>query len=115
MAKSTRGAPHNAPGKKKAKSRAESHPVAVQPRPAESEAAVESPKPRAEAATSGSVIQFRPRGREGTARPSTRAGAVSRAIQQVVDYSYVYADLKIIGAVVASLLVILIALTFVIK
>ena len=67
---------------------------------------------------SAPVLQFRPRARDAmAARPAPGKGpapASAKFAQQVVDYSYVYTDLKIIGVLVVSLLAMLIVLSFVV-
>lgn len=115
MSKPTRGATKAAPGKKKAK-------VRPLPRPADETASAVVSGEAVQAETNGSVavsdqpvLQFRPRPRE--AAPVRAAGGrpqSARAALPSMDYSYVYTDLRIIAVLVGSLLVALIALSFVI-
>ena len=114
MPKPTQGS-RNPAGKKKAKRRPE-------PRPVVQTAETVAPAEPVQTELNGNghagepVLQFRPRGREVAASRSTAprtAGA--KTAYQTVDYSYVYTDLRIIGVLVAALLVMLVALTFVIR
>jgi hypothetical protein len=116
MSKPSRGA--LAAGKKKAKKRPELRPAApATSTVARSEPVQEHENGSAQVATATPVLQFRPKGRDSlAARPvGGRAAALPRMAQQVVDYSYVYTDLKIIAALVIFLLVMLILLSFVIR
>ena len=117
MSKPSRGA--YAAGKKKAKKRSEPRPIvemAPSITPRESVQAQESDN--GSSVASAPVLQFRPRARDAVSpRPAqgkVPMSAAAKFAQQVVDYSYVYTDLKIIGVLVVSLLVLLIVLSFVI-
>lgn len=114
MSKPSRGGPRYAAGKKKAKKRPDAQSAVRVPSSGVSQEPVQS---RADAGggerPSGTVLQFRPRGRESAAlRPgAARVVASARALQQAVDYGYVYTDLKIIGGLSAVLFGGLIALS----
>jgi hypothetical protein len=117
MSKPSRGA--YAVGKKKAKKRPEPHTIAqLAPSAAPKESVQAQEGGNGSPAVSSPVLQFRPKGREAVAaRPSSGrapASAAAKFAQQVVDYSYVYTDLKIIAVLVVSLLVILVVLSAVI-
>ncbi len=118
MSKPSRGA--YAAGKKKAKKRTEPRPIvemvpSITPR--ESVQAQESDN--GSPVATAPVVQFRPRPRDAApSRPTqgrVQTSAAAKFAQQVVDYSYVYTDLRIIGTLVVSLLVLLIVLSFVIR
>lgn len=114
MPKPSRGGTRYAPAKKKApKRREESRPVApITPSAAATEPVQPATVPARPAAP---ALQFRPKGREGATRATAgKPNAATRTPLQPVDYSYVYTDLKIIGALSGSLLAALIALSFVI-
>jgi hypothetical protein len=104
-----------AAGKKKTKKRPEARPIAETastPVPAEPVHVEENGNGHTETP----VLQFRPKAREAApARSSGGRAAASRTTLQPVDYSYVYTDLRIIGVLMTSLLVLLVALTFVIR
>ncbi len=106
MAKPSHGQARGA-AKKKAKRRLESRSVAEFPAPSQ-----RTPAPPADRdGTAGTtVLQFRPRAREAVDRASARPGG--KSFFPAVDYSYVYTDLKIIGALSGSLFVGLLALSF---
>lgn len=113
MAKPSHGA-RFAGGKKKLKKRPESRPVAPAP------VATALPEPVEETNGNGAgrepVLQFRPRAREAAVgRVAPARGPVRRAYQQVVDYSYVYTDLKIIGVLAFALFGLLVALSVVMR
>jgi hypothetical protein len=113
MAKPSRGATRIAPAKKKAKKRYEPQIDRVASTgtvPAESAAgeAVAAAQP------TGAVLQFRPRQAEAARAAAARGSVASRTALQAVDYSYVYADLKLIGALSVLLFGGLVALSFVI-
>ena len=117
MSKPSRGAA--AASKKKAKKRQESRPI-VQAAPAiSSRQLVQEEENDHDTPTVGApVLQFRPRAKgDIQARPAsgkTPAPSTAKFAQQIVDYSYVYTDLRIIGVLVSSLLVVLVVLSFVI-
>jgi hypothetical protein len=120
MPKSSRGGTRLAPGKKKAaKKREELQPMApITP----SAAATEPEQPKAAPAprSAAPVLQFRPKAREAAVRTNAgkpnagKPSASARALLQPVDYSYVFTDLKIIGALGGGLLAALIALALVV-
>lgn len=117
MAKPSRGA--YAAGKKKAKKRPEPRPmVQTAPPTMPGESVQPQESDNGNSTVSAPVLHFRPKGRDAAAgRPAVGKAPVSAAAkfaQQFVDYSYVYTDLKIIAALVSSLLVALIVLSFVI-
>lgn len=115
MPKPSRGGPRYAGSKKKAKKRLEPQSTA---RAVPASVAPEPVQPRQDVGenSKGTVLQFRPRTREsGAARAAGRAAASAKALQQAVDYSYVYTDLKIIGGLSAVLFGGLIALSFVLR
>lgn len=111
MSKPSHGTMRSAVSKKKTKKRPELRPM---PEPLAPEA-VEPvrPQPAVAEKSNGSTLQFRPRAREA-ARPA-RAHGGTRFIQQVANYGYVYADLKVIGVLSLLLFGALIALSFVIQ
>lgn len=111
MSKPNHGAARSAVGKKKTKKRPELRPL-PEPLAPEAVEAVQPPTAVAEK-SNGSTLQFRPRARE-TAR-ATGAQGGKRLIQQVANYSYVYADLKVIGVLALLLFGALIVLSFVIQ
>jgi len=113
MAKPSRGATRISPAKKKAKKRYEPQlsrtaSAGVAPaEPAAGEAAIASEP-------TGAVLQFRPRQAEAARAAVARGSAGSKSAIQAVDYSYVYADLKLIGGLTVLLFGGLVALSFVI-
>ncbi len=116
MSKPTRGATKVAPGKKKAKRRPEPGPMTQVAPTSVSGEAVQAEE-NGNGAVSAPVLQFRPRA-VGAApvRAVAPKGTPAKTVGfPVVDYSYVYTDLKIIAVLVCSLLVALIALAFVIR
>lgn len=116
MSKPSRGTARFAAGKKKAKKRSESRPAN---HIAASAASTQPMQPEAPAhdTTGRTVLQFRPRPREAAPMRATagRTAASARALQQVIDYSYVYADLKLIGGLSLLLFGGLVALSFVVR
>jgi len=114
MPKPSHGGPRLATDKKKAKKREEPRPVAsMMPADAATEPVQPEATPNGRAAAT--VVQFRPKGREAPLRGNVgRSSASARALLQPVDYSYVFTDLRIIGALSGSLLVALIALFFIV-
>ncbi|HEX9016251.1 MAG TPA: hypothetical protein VF960_09685 [Chloroflexota bacterium] len=114
MSKPTRGATRPAASKKKAKKRPDIIRPAVQAEPEEVDVASEE-ETGAVAVATAPVLQFRPRSRDAApARPAGRPATARSATFPTTDYSYVYTDLRIIALLVGSLLVALIALSFVI-
>lgn len=111
MSKPSHGTMRSAVSKKKSRKRPELRPM---PEPLAPEA-VEAVQPTTAAAekSNGSALQFRPRVRE--AARAIRAQGGTRFIQQVVNYNYVYADLKVIGVLCLVLFSALIVLSFVIQ
>ena len=116
MPKPTQGA-RSAAGKKKTKKRPESRPVAQMTASTSVSTEPVQAEENGNGHTDAPVLQFRPKAREVVpARASSaRGGTAARAAFQTMDYSYVYTDLRVIGVLMASLLVMLIALTFVIR
>lgn len=115
MSKPSRSGPRYGGSKKKPKKRSDLQSVAQIP----SSDTQQPVQPRTEAVVgtkpSGGVLQFRPRAREISAARPAAVRASARAFQQVVDYSYVYTDLKIIGGLSAALFGGLVALSFIIR
>lgn len=111
MSKPSHGTMRSAVSKKKSKKRPELRPM---PEPLAPKA-VEAVQPTTAVAekSDGSTLQFRPRARE--AARAIRAQGGTRFIQQVVNYGYVYADLKVIGVLSLMLFAGLIVLSFVIQ
>lgn len=67
----------------------------------------------ARSAPAETAIHFRPRARDdAVVRGAAARGAVSRTFQQVVDYSYVYTDLRIIAGLSVVLFGSLLGLSF---
>ncbi len=112
MPKDSRGAARSAAGKKKAKKRAEPQTITRIPPSAAVREPVQ-PEERAQGGSTATVLQFRPRGREAGGRAAGKAGGAAKVFLQAVDYSYVFADLKIIGGLSVVLFGGLIALSFV--
>jgi hypothetical protein len=116
MAKSSRNGPRYSGSKKKQKKRPVQQSVAQAPSSSNNQQPVQSQAETiADNKPSGESLQFRPRAR-GSAAPrsvASRAGSSARASQQVVDYSYVYTDLRIIGGLSAVLIGGLVALSFI--
>lgn len=116
MSKPSRGATRYAAGKKKGKKRQEPRRVGEVVRPIPGG----KPEPSQEAAeerSTGTVLQFRPRQREISAgrQAAGKVGPSARAFLKAVDYSYVYADLKLIGGLSVFLFGSLAVLSFFIR
>ena len=111
MSKPSHGTMRSAVSKKKTKKRPELRPM---PEPVAPEA-IEPVQPTTAVAekSNGSTLQFRPRVRE--AARTIRAQGGTRYVQQVVNYGYVYADLKVIGVLTLLLLAALVVLSFIVQ
>lgn len=118
MSKPSRSGPRYGGSKKKQKKRPVPQSVA-QVSPSDNNQQPVQPRTEADAGnkSGGGVLQFRPQAREnaGIRSAAARAGASAKALQQAVDYSYVYTDLKVIGGLSAVLFGGLIALSFVLR
>jgi len=116
MAKLSHGAARGGAGKKKSKRRPEARPTAPMPTPDSNERPARRQEVAGGGAQTATIVQFKPRARDGAVSRamSGRPSSAAKALQQAVDYSYVYTDLKIIGGITLVLVGGLIGLSFVI-
>lgn len=115
MPKPSQGARPGA-SKKKTKKRPEIRPADQAAAPASVSTEPVQAKENGNGHASAPVLQFRPSAREvAPSRRTSGRAATAKTAFQTADYSYVYTDLRIIGVLASVLLVLLIALTFVIK
>jgi hypothetical protein len=116
MAKVSHGSARHGAAKKKAKRRPESPAEPRAPRPAPEAAPVQPLDSVVGNGSAEMAPRFRPNVVERrSARPAGGRVASAKTAQQVTDYSYVYKDLRVIGALSALLFSALLVLYLVLR